>query len=341
VLTVLHSGIDTLEASFKGTLEKGLVEQLEKFKKLAQKENAPQALPVGDLEFAASSTGVKPWPYLLTHEDLHLRLSGAKSIPTVSARLSAIGLSAYGHEGLYALAESLARELGAVPAGLSRLDVCVDFQGHEPELEEMRSAICHASFRPIYPSVASPETYVFGKGQVVVRIYNKTAELQKSGKEWVQTVWKQHADYDSEKPVWRFELQLRRETLRALGCETAKAAFENLPRLLGFGLDWVSPRVPLESNLSRCPVQPWWEELRTASLAGAALARVKEDRRAASFKRLVPQAVGLLVSGAAFAKESDFEKAMDLQADAMRSYIARKGIPFEERVRRRQLEVNR
>ena len=341
MLTVLHSGIDTLEASFRGALEPGVLEQLEKLKRLAQKENTPQAFPVGDLEFGVCPTGVKPWPYLLIHEDLHLRVSGAKSVPTVSARLSAIGLVAYGHEALYAHAESLAAELGAVHAGLSRLDLCEDFQGHEPELEEMRSALCHAGFRPIYPSLESPETYVFGKGQVVVRIYNKTAELKKSGKDWMETVWRQHPDYDPEKPVWRFELQLRREILRALGCGTAQEAFENLPGLLGFGLAWVSPRVPLESNLSRCPVQPWWEELKTASLAGTALPRVKEDRRAASFARLVPQALGLLVSGAAFAKVSDFEKAIDLQADAMRSYIAKREIPFEERVRRQRLEVNR
>ena len=228
---------------------------------------------------------------------------GRKNIPTVSARLIALGLMAYGHESLYELAASRRRttRVGAEPSGPSRLDLAVDFQGHQPTLEEMESALCRASFRPVYPSRDDPQTFQFGKGSLVERVYNKTEEIKKTGKDWMRTVWAQHPDYDPEQPVWRFEVQLRRATLREFGCSTVEQTFAKPSGLLGFGLCWVSPRVPVETNLARCPVQPWWEELGKASLAGVALPRVKQERRACSFQRLVPQALGLLVSGAAHA----------------------------------------
>jgi hypothetical protein len=341
MLTVLWSGVDTLEASFGGDLGSELVENLAEAKSRAQERDCPEPFLVGDVEFGVSPTGMKPWPYLLLHEDLHLRLSPAPTIPTVSARLSASGLMTYGQDNLYRLAEKLAAELGAKPSGLSRLDLAVDFQGHVPTVEEMGQVVCHSPFRPVYPSLEHPQTFQFGRGDFVVRLYNKSEELKKSGKGWLKTVWAQHPDFDPAKDVWRFEAQFRRPKLVALGCGTTEEALSRLDRLLMVALTWCSPREEVESNLSRCPVQEWWDELGKAACAGAALPAVKEERRAWSFRKLVPQAMGLLVSGAAYAGVKNFEQAIDLQKQEMRAYIVRSGIPFDQRVEERRRKVNR
>jgi hypothetical protein len=341
MLTVLWSGVDTLEASFRGTLEPELVETLSEAKSKAQANDCPEPFMVGGVEFGVSPTGVKPWPYLLLHEDMHLRLSAAATIPTVSARLSALGLVAYGQDPLYRLAANLAGQLGAQPIGLSRLDLAVDFQGHVPTVEEMSQVVCHSPFRPVYPSLEHAQTFQFGRGDFVVRLYNKTEELKKSGKGWLKTVWAKHPDFDPAQDVWRFEAQFRRQKLRDLDCGTAEEALAKLDRLLMVALVWCSPREEQESNLSRCPVQQWWDELGKAACAGTALPVVKVERRVCSFRRLVPQALGLLVSGAAHAMVTDFDEACDLQKREIRAYIVRTGTSFEQRVEERRRKANR
>ena len=182
MIRVVWSGVDTLEASFRGKLAENTVVALEAAKTRAQEQDLPEPFRVGNVELLVSGGGLKPWRYLLKHEDLHLRLSSVREIPTVSARLLASGLVAYGHEPLYRMAADLAQELGARPDGLSRLDLAADFQGFEPTVAEMESIVCPASFRPIYPSLQHPETFQFGKGDIVVRLYNKSRELAHSTK---------------------------------------------------------------------------------------------------------------------------------------------------------------
>ena len=45
-------------------------------------------------------------------------------------------------------------------------DLCRDVQ-----------VVCKSNFRPVYPNTVSPQTFQFGKGEVVVRLYDKTAQI--------------------------------------------------------------------------------------------------------------------------------------------------------------------
>ena len=58
--------------------------------------------------------------------------------------------------------------------------------------------------------------YQLGAGHAVCRIYDKRAELERSGKLWLEGVWGQTAGYDPDGPVWRLEFQLRTPFLRSL-----------------------------------------------------------------------------------------------------------------------------
>ncbi len=340
MIRVLWSGVDTLEASFRGKLSEETQKRLEAAKQKAQEENLGEPFSVGSVELLAQPTGLKPWSYVLSTEDLQLRVSAAKTVPTVSARLLALGLVAYGHEPLYSIAEELAAVLGGKPAGLSRLDLAVDFQGHAPTAEEMRHVVCASHFRPVYPSYDNPETFQFGKGGMVVRLYNKTKELLKSDKGWLRAVWAQEPSYRPEEDVWRFEAQFRREILKACGFQTVEGTFDgNLSTLLAFALCWCSPRLPVETNLARCPVAPWWEELKAASFAGNPCTRAKAESYVGSFERLLPQSLGLLVSGAAHLGVYDFERALQLQRRELEAYIDRSGVSFAERVKARRRRI--
>jgi len=254
-VSVLWCGIDTLEASYRAVLDPGLVDTLEELKAAAQRDEAPQPLEIGGYQASVQARGLKRWRFLVTGEDLHLRLSPTGTAPNISVRLLSLGLLALGHERLFALAEELACSCGHVSRlGLSRLDVACDFQGFVPTFADAQRIVCRASYRPIYPNTENPETFYFGCGAIVVRLYNKTREIAQSGKGYWRTVWERHPGFDAERDVWRFELQLRREALDELGCRDPEAAFANLERLLGFGLDWANLRVPQGKSTDR------WEE---------------------------------------------------------------------------------
>ena len=57
--------------------------------------------------------------------------------------------------------------------------------------------------------------YSFGAGDLLARIYDKTAEIRKSGKRWCGAIWLA-GGADPSLPVWRVEYQLRGDTLREL-----------------------------------------------------------------------------------------------------------------------------
>lgn len=74
--------------------------------------------------------------------------------------------------------------------------------------------------------------FSIGKGAEMLRIYNKTHEIDKNkNKAFVQYLsWDLNPDYDKEKTVWRIEFQLRREKLKQL--YSSWGMIENLSSLL-------------------------------------------------------------------------------------------------------------
>jgi len=66
--------------------------------------------------------------------------------------------------------------------------------------------------------------FSFGGGDYHMRIYNKTLEINKfKNKAFAKTLlWSKNSDYDEDKKVWRFEIQIRRAKLKKLiNCENS------------------------------------------------------------------------------------------------------------------------
>jgi len=300
-LRVLRGAVDTFEVSYRGTLYDLILEDLRWCKEYAQQEEDTKPYQITGITFGVLSHGEKPWAYVLASEDLRLRISGSKYIPSVSVKSTALGLVTHGHQSLIDLATKCAHELGATECtGLSRLDICIDFQGWRPAFEEMRGMVCPATFHPIYPSVDNPETFQFGKDKIVMRLYNKTRELQHSCKGWMHKIWKMCPGYDPDKDVWRIEFQFRREALTELGARDPAKAFESLPNLIGFGLDWASLRIPQGASSDRWPIHPAWEQLRACRFTGNPSVRtIKAASYVCDFRRLLPGLRGYFVSAGA------------------------------------------
>lgn len=309
----LRCAIDTLEATFQGELSEELAKELQNKKLMAQATESPQPILLGDQEYFVGPKGQGLWPWVASNSNAMLRFGNAKHLPPLSVKLRAEGLASKGAEALWNQVRTMAGLLGLSPRNCTRLDVAVDFQGWAPTLDEMRHAVCPASYRPIFPNLEHPETFQFGKGDVVVRVYDKTEEIKANSHEWWKLVWRACEGYDPALPVWRVEVQLRSAALREVGCSDVFEAIANQHGVFEFGLDWCSIKEPTaDTNPSRWPDHPAWAYLRRYYMPGQPLGRVKPAKTLADYDRAVKRYLTLVVSVGASVGSQDYWRMTEI-----------------------------
>ena len=310
MITPLRCGVDTLEITFAGKLPKEFHVGLYDLKAKAQAEDAPQELMLGGEMFYLQPKGRGFYAFVCRNAEMDVLFGTVGLLFPISVRFSAYGLARRGVDSLMQLARTIGSDVKCSPHQVSRLDVALDFQGWVPTFDEMRNVVCKAQFRPVYPNVETPSTFQFGKGDVVVRLYDKTRQAHDCDKSWWVFVWRISRGYDESAPVWRAEVQLRGPALRELDLGSPTAALEHLGDAFDYGLRWASLRVPgSDSNLRRCPEHPAWETLRTSQVRSEPLSRVRPARQLALYQSLVSRMLSVIVSAALVLETDDFSTA--------------------------------
>jgi len=308
VITPIRCGVDTLEATFKGDLDLWIGKELHNRKAEAQVTNSPSPMWLCHEDLFVSDKGAGMWQYVVRNRELLFRFSQAKNMPPMGVRLLAEGLASRGVTQLWNKSKEVGIECGLTPMNLTRIDIAVDFQGWIPTTGEMENAVCKSSYRPIYPNVAAPESFYFGKGDVVIRVYDKTKEIQVKNKLWWHNVW-QLCGYDPSLPVWRLEVQLRSETLKQLSMRNTDTALENIYGLFCYGLDWCSLRTPEgDSNIRRAPEHPAWIDLREKFAPADALGRIRPVVRMMSYDAAIARIAGLFATAGAASGLTDYDE---------------------------------
>ncbi len=140
---------------------------------------------------------------------------------------------------------------------LSRVDFSFDY--HLPTVD-----FCEDNFKSRstkdskHRDQGKVQTFTFGKGDIVLRVYDKVAEIeQQSSKVWFFLLW------GRDKGVWRIEWQIRKPVLKKFGIAT----FADLAEKQGGLLQYLAEehdtlRVSTsDSNASRWPLHPLWQDL--------------------------------------------------------------------------------
>lgn len=262
---MLIHGFDTIQcAYFMESKRKGidfelLARERESIKRTKSKE--PQKMTLGEHDFLlhpfGSSSG---YPIIITNEDFRIEM-GEFNNPNFFVTFRSQGIWRSSVFDLHDRFIDWAKGVGFEPYGsesISRIDYCFDYSLPEIDFDE-DCFVSRSNKDSKHREDGKAQTFTFGKGDVVLRVYDKVAEIkQQSDKAWFFVLW---GGVDQD--VWRIEWQVRKDILLRYGIKT----FNDLYKKLGDLLKYLSEehdtlRVPNDdSNRSRWPLHHLWEDL--------------------------------------------------------------------------------
>jgi hypothetical protein len=351
---VVASCLDTLHVGYRQALAPALAAELESKRALmlAQDEAARAAWDEGSAESEITLSGTRfvlrpsahhGYRYRLFNDDLALFINPKPppSVPAIMAQLRSAFLWREGWQRASALTGAIAEAFRdpsaeAQPPMLSRLDVCADFQGWVPRESDRLRFVCRARDRDSHHTAAGFTGFTLGRGVILGRIYDKTAELAVSGKQWMHVVW-QAGEYDPAAPVWRLEFQLRREALREMHFSELSDIEGRLGSLWSHLTSrWLRLVVPLRGDRpERWPTDPAWQELRRADFGSIGSELLRERKRSADIARLEAQLFGLLSTRAALTGHSSLPEAVRDVEHVYRRRLTLRGEEFRDAVERK------
>ncbi|MDD3936126.1 hypothetical protein [Rhodoferax sp.] len=262
-MKLLLSGLDTVECAYylrPGATCKLDFEALRLQREVMRQSKTiePMKLELGGIEFMLSPNGTKSgYPFLVSNQDFTIQF-GEFNNPSFFVKFSSFALWNQGAKLLHERFLQWADTLGFIPdrpEGLSRCDFAFDFHLEQIDFDE-DSFVTVAAKDSQHRKDGKVQTFTFGRDEVVLRVYNKSAEIEESsGKYWLHPLWQGQTEN-----VWRVEWQVRKETLKRFGLRTFQDLFDGYGDCLRYLVaEHTSLRVKMEdSNRSRWPVHPLW-----------------------------------------------------------------------------------
>ncbi|MDE2294412.1 MAG: hypothetical protein KGL36_03025 [Gammaproteobacteria bacterium] len=259
------SGLDTVQAAyylrphFKGVFRfEPLMVAKERLR--ADKNRDGELVQIGELSFLLQAYGSKSgYPLVLDHEDFTVEC-GEFNNPSFFVTYRSKALWQKGAKALHSGFLAWAEAVGLVvvrPETLSRTDFAFDYLLASPDFTS-DSVVSLSTKDAQYRGDRKVQTIQFGKGDVVLRIYNKVVEIEEqSDKVWLFQLW------GASENVWRIEWQVRKEVLRRFSIRTFEDLFAGYGDVLRYlASEHDSLRVPNgDSNRSRWPLHPLWADL--------------------------------------------------------------------------------
>jgi hypothetical protein len=343
-IEVLSSGIDTLHLSARGDLRARVREILEAAKTRAQDsdESVPIEFPSTSQPFLLKPFGLRGYSYWLSSSDFELALGKSQRFPAALVQFH----SAYLHSCGPAMAWELVHLLlthdlfwGRPDVVVSRVDLYVDFQGWSPVVGDLSRFVCQGRqrrvFEEVYTSGRRLTGFMFGKGGLAARIYDKTEECRKKGTGWLRDVWK---GGDISLPVWRLEFQFRRSVLSEFHIRGVEEVTASIQDLWGYATNrWLSLRRPTgEKQVGHWPEDQAWTDLKAVQLAPASTGIVRQRIEEASEERVVRGLMGFVTSLAALRGQHEAGEAFADAQPLVLKYLASRDRDFKSEVRRKE-----
>jgi hypothetical protein len=340
----LASGVDALYLSGRATLAPTFLEYLERARSLATDLRHPLSCPVGDLEFKIAPHGWGRYRYLLVHDVGRIGVSTSEHLPPIRVQPRAELLHAVGPAKAVPLFAQILREsCSDMSFSASRLDLFVDVQGWQLTAGHRERFVCRADAARAFEDRGAFSGFSFGSRVTKAfygRIYDKTAEIAASGKDWWHDVW--GSSYRPGEQVWRVELEIGRKGLTEFGLDMVREVLEATGDLWRYGTsEWLTFRSPTnDATKSRWPIAPEWRVVQQALLSERTLGltRMAARRRAGSLRKLFPALAGYLAAFAVAVGTSEIEDTLVALDRQLRNDEIARHMTFPDRIRRRREE---
>jgi hypothetical protein len=311
---LVAAGIDTELINVQGNLPDELALELDELKQVAQDVEDDLATCftfAGQTLFIKSHGSQRQWRWILHCPYLHLdHGAGNRNHIICKARLASVLLWERGADAAITLLYSfLVDLLGGEHFRLqvSEVHLCADSAGWEMTVEEAQAFITRGHKHKVREAQSADERDVnepapsdqdvpagleinlYGRrctGFEVSKgaahaccLYDKTKELAKSHKDWMQAVWEQNG-WDGEARVVRVEFRYKRECLRELGVECPYELFDQLAGMWAYSTaQWLRHTVPADdTNRGRWLTSPFWQVVQSAEFFGDPTPLVRERR---------------------------------------------------------------
>lgn len=265
-IKLLLHGIDTLQCAYycrpvgsKGMDFRRLNEQKEEVRQSKRKKPLPVIL--GNSEFLLQPYGTASgYPLVIENGDFKIEM-GEFNKPNffVTFRSQALW-----HESAFLLNEKFMQWIHSIgyvsykEESLSRVDFSFDYFLPAIDFNEDHF-ISYSTKDSKNRESGKVQTFTFGKGDIVLRVYDKIAEIkQQSDKVWFYLLW------EEDESVWRIEWQVRKPILKQFGIVTFNDLKNGQGDLLYYlAAEHDSLRIPNDdSNSSRWSLHPLWIDLR-------------------------------------------------------------------------------
>lgn len=265
-IRLLLTGHDTVECAYfleapgsAGNLD---FRQLAVEKEMLRQANSrdPKVITLGGMEFLLYPYGASSgYPFVIENPDFTIAF-GEFNNPSFFVKFRSLALWRYGAQSLNDKFMRWADGLGFSAfrdESLSRVDFTFDY--HLPVRDFDENAFVSLASKDVqYRNHGNIQTFQFGKGDIVLRVYNKVDEIKEAThKTWFYDLW------GSSENVWRVEWQVRKVVLRRFGIRTFADLDHSQGDLLRYlCAEHTTLRVPTrDSNRSRWPLHPLWEDL--------------------------------------------------------------------------------
>lgn len=275
----LISGFDTIECAYylapqsKSSLD---FVWLAAEKASLQQANIrkPRPLRLGSEEYLLARHGTgSGYPFLLSNDVFTIQC-GEHNKPNFFVTYRSHALWHYGAKQLHERFLAWAASVGMAPVRperVSRADFAFDYQIDEIDFDEDNFVVSFSKDVQ-YRSNRKVQTFSFGTGGVMLRMYNKTAEISDSSdKTWFYPIWG-----GVQENVWRIELEVRKAYLRLLAIRSLQDLFDGHGDVVRTLTEANSLRIKSsDSNRSRWSLHPLWIDLqsRVAELNATGIVR--------------------------------------------------------------------
>ena len=216
-----------------------------------------EEIQLGSKSWGLMPFGKNPYAIVLVSKTMEIRL-GRRIFPNCYVQFYSEGLWTHGLAALVAEFMAWIDSLGGEilrSESVSRADWAFDYELSEIDFTD-DDFVTRADKTATWSQHHKLQTVQLGKGHIVVRIYDKVAEIsQQSSKHFFFDLWGQKEN------VWRTEFQVRRERLKSAGINKIADISDFQGDLLHILANDHTRlcRPGADQNRARWPLHPLWE----------------------------------------------------------------------------------